>query len=181
MNPKGNVWINKEFVHTTQWPTSEMPTMHGIMNLEKEYKEALAGKLVTVLDIAVDDSGYLVLGEGKNVGQFIWQIEKGDTKGFIPVIKKNGVLIPAGLNPLEEMVEIVKGQTIQMRGHNDREMDRIRREWWKTCDLPRKAKKRKRKALLIEFSLFSWMDDYFFADTDWDLFQAILKKETTFK
>jgi len=58
---------------------------------------------VTVMDIAVDDSGYLVLGKTKSGGQFIWMIEKEDTVGFIPVIKKNGVMMPANMSPMEEL------------------------------------------------------------------------------
>lgn len=103
MDPKGHVWIKKEFVHTKIWPSKQMNFLTGEeMNLEKEYKEALAGKLVTVMDVAVDDGGYLVMGNLEDGGPFLWMIEKGDTKGFIPVIKKNGILMPAGLSPIEE-------------------------------------------------------------------------------
>jgi hypothetical protein len=103
MDPKGHVWINREFVHTTMWPDKQVNFLTGeTHDLEKEYKESLAGNLVTVMDVAVDDSGYLVLGKTKEGGHFLWMIEKGDTKGFIPVIKKNGILMPAGLSPIEE-------------------------------------------------------------------------------
>ena len=34
-----------------------------------------------VLDIAVDGSSYLVLGEGEKSGTFIWDIDKKDTTG----------------------------------------------------------------------------------------------------
>ena len=103
MDPKGHVWINREFVHTKIWPNPQLNFLTGETNdLETEYKEALAGNLVTVMDVAVDDSSYLVLGKTKNGGHFMWMIEKGDTRGFIPVIVKNGTLMPAGLNPLEE-------------------------------------------------------------------------------
>lgn len=103
MEPKGNVWIKTEFTATKIWPNPQFNFLTGeTTDLEKEYKEALAGKLVTVMDIAVDDSGYLVLGRTKGGMDFIWMIEKEDTRGFIPVIKKNGVLMPAGLDPIEE-------------------------------------------------------------------------------
>jgi hypothetical protein len=85
------------------WPDKQVNFLTGeTHDLEKEYKESLAGNLVTVMDVAVDDSGYLVLGKTKEGGHFLWMIEKGDTKGFIPVIKKNGILMPAGLSPIEE-------------------------------------------------------------------------------
>jgi hypothetical protein len=103
MEPKGNVWIKNEFTATTIWPNPQFNFLTGEeIDLEKEYKEALAGKLVVVMDIAVDGSGYLVLGKTKQGGDFIWMIEKEDTRGFIPVIKKNGILMPAGLSPIEE-------------------------------------------------------------------------------
>jgi len=103
MEPKGNVWIKTEFKATTIWPSPHFNFLTGeTTDLEKEYKEALAGKLVTVMDIAVDGSGYLVIAKTKSGVDFIWMIEKEDTRGFIPVIKKNGVLMPAGLSPIEE-------------------------------------------------------------------------------
>lgn len=103
MEAKGHVWINREFIHTKLWPSKQSNFLTGEeTDLEKEYKEALAGKLATVMDIAVDDSGYLVMGNLKDGGPFIWMIEKGDTRGFVPVIKKNGILMPAGLSPIEE-------------------------------------------------------------------------------
>ena len=109
MDPKGHVWINREFVHTTLWPNELFNPLTGeTRNLEKEYKEALAGKLVTVMDIANDDSGYLVLGESKESGHFIWMIEKEDTKGFLPIIKKNGIIMPAGMSPIEEFQYMMK-------------------------------------------------------------------------
>lgn len=101
MEPKGSVLINKEFVHTKLWPEPQF-TFSGIQDLEKDYKEALAGKMVTVMDIAFDESCYLVLGNSEKTGQFIWNIEKGDTRGFIPIIKQNGVVMPAGLSPIEK-------------------------------------------------------------------------------
>lgn len=109
MDPKGHVWINKEFVHTKLWPSKQLNFLTGEeTDLEKEYKEALAGNLVTVMDISVDDSGYLVLGKTKEGGQFLWMVEKGDTRGFIPVIVKNGILMPAGLSPMEEFVYLAE-------------------------------------------------------------------------
>lgn len=109
MDPKGQVWINQEFVHTKVWPNPQLNFLTGVTSdLEKEYKEALAGKLVTVMDIAVDGSSYLVLGKTKEGGHFLWMIEKGDTRAFLPVIKKNGILIPAGMSPIEEFEYMAK-------------------------------------------------------------------------
>jgi hypothetical protein len=103
MEPKGNVWIKNEFTATKIWPSPQINFLTGeTTDLEKEYKEALAGKMVTVMDIAVDGSGYLVIAKTKSGVDFIWTIEKEDTRGFIPIIKKNGVLMPAGLSPMEE-------------------------------------------------------------------------------
>lgn len=109
MDPKGQVWINQEFVHTKIWPNPQLNFLTGeTSDLEREYKEALAGKLVTVMDIAVDGSGYLVLGKTKEGGHFLWMIEKGDTRAFLPVIKKNGILMPAGMSPIEEFEYMAK-------------------------------------------------------------------------
>jgi hypothetical protein len=109
MDPKGHVWIKREFVHTKIWPNSQYNFLTGEnIDLEKEYKQALAGQLVTVMDISVDDSGYLVLGHLKEGGPFLWMIEKGDTAGFVPIIKKNGILMPAGMSPVEEFEYVAK-------------------------------------------------------------------------
>lgn len=107
MDPKGNVLIKRFFQHTTNWP-GEQFTLSGIIDMEKEYKDALAGKVVQVLDIATDDSGYLVIGESEKIGPFLWTIEKGDTVGFLPIIKKNGMLIPAGMSMMEEVMYMAK-------------------------------------------------------------------------
>lgn len=107
MEPKGSVLLKQEFVHTKIWPDPQF-TLQGIINLEKEYKEALAGKMVTVMDIAVDESGYLVYGDSKKTGPFIWMIEKGDTRGFIPLYKQNGVIVPGGLSPMEKAAWMAK-------------------------------------------------------------------------
>lgn len=109
MDPKGKVWINREFVHTKNWPSTQFNPLTGeVIDLEKDYKEALAGQLVTVMDVAVDDSGYLVLGKSKEGGHFLWMIEKGDTRAFLPVINKYGTVIPAGMSPFEEFVYMAK-------------------------------------------------------------------------
>lgn len=108
MEPKGYIFINREFVATKLWP-GEQITMSGVIDLEAEYKKALAGKPAMVMDIAVDGSAYLVLGHSDVVGNFMWQVEKEDTYGnILPVIWKNGHLIPAGMSPMEEMAYMMK-------------------------------------------------------------------------
>lgn len=107
MEPKGYVWIKREFVATKLWPNEQI-TLGGIIDLETEYKKALAGKPAQVMDIAVDKSAYLVLGHSETVGTFLWSIEKEDTIGdILPVKWKNGQLIPTGMDPLTEMLYMI--------------------------------------------------------------------------
>jgi hypothetical protein len=108
MEAKGHVLIKRTFEHTKKWPSPEFSFSGPPMDLEKEYKEALAGKLVLVVDICVGDSGYLVCANSKTCGDFLWMIEKGDTNGFIPVIKENGIVMPAGMSPIEKFEYIAK-------------------------------------------------------------------------
>jgi hypothetical protein len=106
MDPKGHVLIKKEFTATKIWPAPELSIYPPyIIDLEIKYKKALAGKLVTVMDICVADTGYLVLGKAEGIDPFIWMIEKEDTVdgSFIPVIMKYGTLMPAGLSAMEEL------------------------------------------------------------------------------
>lgn len=108
MDPKGYVFVKREFKATTMWPNEQI-TLDGVVDLEKEYKEALAGKPAMVMDIAVDGSGYLVMGNSEKTGQFLWMIEKEDTIGeIIPVIWKNGQFIPAEMSPMEEFLYMMK-------------------------------------------------------------------------
>ena len=107
MEPKGFIFIKKEFTATKMWPDKQV-TLSGVIDLETEYKKALAGKPAQVIDIAVDGSGYLVLGHGETVGHFIWMIEKEDTIGDIITVKwENGQLIPTGMDPMEEMMHFI--------------------------------------------------------------------------
>jgi hypothetical protein len=82
--------------------------------MEKAYKEALAGKLTLVMDISVTDDGYLVYAESKEVGPFLWMIEKEDTVegSFLPLIWKYGQLIPAGMSTMEEFAYLAKNMSI---------------------------------------------------------------------
>ncbi len=109
MEPKGYVLCKSEFTATKIWPGPQL-TLSGMVDLEAEYKKALAGKQVIVMDIAVDGKGYLVLAKGEKCGDFIWAIEKEDTinGSFLPVKWKCGQLIPAGLTPMEEFAFLAK-------------------------------------------------------------------------
>lgn len=108
MDSKGYVFVKKEFKATKLWPSKQL-TLDGWVDYEKEYKEALAGKPAQVMDVAVDGSGYLVIGHSKSIGTFLWSIEKEDTIGdLIPVIWKNGQLVPANMSPMEEFMYIMK-------------------------------------------------------------------------
>jgi len=40
--------------------------------------------------------------------------------------------------------------------NNDEEKARIRKEWKESMNLPRKAKKKRRKELLIDWSIVNW-------------------------
>lgn len=76
--PKGYVITEKEFKHTKGPPEH----MSGCdYNLKEEYFKALQGKMLRVMDIAVDGSSYLLLGDGPKTGQFIWDVDKRDTIG----------------------------------------------------------------------------------------------------
>ncbi len=49
------------------------------IDLTEDYFNALQGKTVPIMDIAVDGSSYLVFGKGEKSGDFIWHIDKEDT------------------------------------------------------------------------------------------------------
>lgn len=111
MEPKGYIFVKREFVATKLWPSPQL-TLAGTIDLEAEYKKALSGKPVQVMDIAVDGSGYLVLGHSEVVGTFLWSIEKEDTIGdILPVKWKNGELIPTGMDTLDELMYMIKNMT----------------------------------------------------------------------
>jgi hypothetical protein len=117
MEPKGHVLCKKEFTATKLWPDPQISMNPPyLINLEEEYKKALAGELVTVMDISTTDGkndGYLVLGESKEVGPFLWMIEADDTRegSFIPVIKKYGTIMPAGLSLMEQLIIVASNDT----------------------------------------------------------------------
>ncbi len=110
MDAKGHILIKKEFTATKIWPDPQLSMNPPYsIDLEKEYKKVLSGNLVTVMDISTangKNDGYLVLCESKEVGAFMWLIEAGDTidGSFIPIIKKYGTIMPAGLSAMEEFI-----------------------------------------------------------------------------
>ncbi len=158
-DPIGNVWINREFVHTKLWPSVDY-TLKGPVDLEKEYKEALAGKLVEVMEKGVDGS-YLVYGETKSRGPFIWMIEAGDTKGFIPVIKKNGVLMPAGMPIVEQLMWMADNMAAQQKNDYKVRRDKLRKKYRESMNMPRKKKKMVRRALTLDWRINEWGNDLF--------------------
>jgi hypothetical protein len=76
--PKGYVITEKEFKHTMEPPEHMLGCDY---NMKEEYFKALQGKMLRVMDIAVDGSSYLLLGDSPNTGQFIWDVDKRDTIG----------------------------------------------------------------------------------------------------
>lgn len=72
--PKGYVIVDKELKFTREpgaGPDGE--------DLTKPYFDALKLKMVVVMDVAVDGSDYIVLGDSPEVGQFMWFVDKRDT------------------------------------------------------------------------------------------------------
>lgn len=105
-DPVGSALLKAEFTATTVWPGEQM-TLDGIVDMEANYKSDLAGKMVSVMEIGIDGS-YLVYRYGEKSGPFIWLIEKEDVIGYIPLIKKNGTVMPGGMSPTEEFEFMIK-------------------------------------------------------------------------
>ena len=93
---KGYIQMVEKLVHTG------MPVNMPLLgyNLAEDYLEALQGKRLQVIDVAVDGSGYLALGEGKKSGTFIWMIDKKDTIGEMEL---------AAPDPLDILMSLMKG------------------------------------------------------------------------
>lgn len=106
MEPKGTAFIKAEFVATKIWPPKETfnGLAAGITDMEQHYKECLAGKPCTVMDISVGSGpkDYLVLGKSDKIGHFIWNIKEEDTIAFLPIYKENGDIVPAGLSGIDK-------------------------------------------------------------------------------
>ena len=154
-DPVGHVWIKREFTATKLWP-GEQFTLKGVIDMEKEYKEALAGQLVPVMEKGVDGS-FLVFGKGKLTGDFIWMIEAEDTKGFVPVIKKNGALMPAGLNPIEQFIYMAEQMQRDIKFRYESEKTSLRKKYRNSANLPRKKKKRLRKDLIVDWNFNEYL------------------------
>ncbi len=75
------------------------------------------------MDIAVGGDEYLVLGNTKDGGAFLWTIDKRDTVAFIPVIKKYGTLMPAGLSPMEEFAYLAKNMSSEYEDYLEKFKD----------------------------------------------------------
>jgi hypothetical protein len=70
----------------------------------------VSSKALTVHDIAVDESSYLCLVTKASGGQVLVDIDKRDIIGFLPVVKKDGVLMSAAEynNPLGFLINEIK-------------------------------------------------------------------------
>lgn len=75
-HPKGYIFIKQKLEHTREPGLGP----HGV-DLTKYYFDALQMKLLPVMDIAIDNSSYLVLGDSPEVGKFLWDVDKKDTTG----------------------------------------------------------------------------------------------------
>jgi len=114
--PKGFVIVDKELKHTME-PTASMPGCD--YNLKEEYFGAMQGKMLKVVDVAVDGKDYLVQAESPKAGVFLWMVDKRDTIGkMIPyaVISQfrhmclQDAMKAAGLEPdafSDEVIDIV--------------------------------------------------------------------------
>ncbi len=118
--PEGYIIVDKEITHS---PEPGMgPTSKGMQDLTPIYFKALKGKMVPVMDVAVDGDQYLVLGKSEEVGDFMWYIDKKDTIGK---------LIPYELlHPLSDLeksllffLKVSKG--IPLTKEDEAELDRL--------------------------------------------------------
>ncbi|MDD5547044.1 MAG: hypothetical protein PHO67_07840 [Candidatus Omnitrophica bacterium] len=90
--PKGFVIVDKEIKHTKPPPEKILGCDY---NLKEEYFNAMQGKMLKVVDVAVDGSDYLVQAEGKKAGVFLWMVDKRDTIGeMIPYSVMRPLLKP---------------------------------------------------------------------------------------
>lgn len=115
--PKGFIIVKKELKHTMPPPEKMMGCDY---NLKEEYFNAMQGKMLKVVDVAVDDSDYLVQAESPKAGVFLWTVDKRDAIGtMIPyaVISQlrqrthlKDLMVAAGLEPdafSDENIEIM--------------------------------------------------------------------------
>lgn len=76
--PIGYQWVNKEIKFTT-FPDGIVGT---------DYKEAMQGALVSVMEESVDKEDYLVMTKSSKIGTFLWTLDKRDCHGpMVPYIK----------------------------------------------------------------------------------------------
>lgn len=100
--PKGYIGIKHEITHSRKPGKGPLG-----QDLTEEYFKALQGKTVPVIDIAVDGSSYLVLGQGES-GGFLWDIDKEDT---------SQVLIPYNFfHPGATIEDLIETLRIMERG-----------------------------------------------------------------
>lgn len=92
--------------------------IHSMMLKEEDRKtfvdyisvEDVSSKALSVIDIAVDGSGYMCHVTRKNGQQVLVDIDKRDTIGFLPVVKKDGRLMSADEfnNPFKYIMNMMK-------------------------------------------------------------------------
>jgi len=105
--PKGYVIVDKELKYT-----KEPGLGPDGKDLTKPYFDALKLKMVPVMDIAVDGSEYLVLGDSPEAGSFLWFMDKRDT---ISELIPYNLLHPLdfGVEDLVALVQkLAKGQSL---------------------------------------------------------------------
>lgn len=73
--PKGYITILPKITHSRRPGPGPFPSI----DLTEDYFNALQGKTVPIMDIAIDGSSYLVFGSGEKSGGFLWNIDKEDT------------------------------------------------------------------------------------------------------
>lgn len=114
--PKGFVIVDKELKHTLPPPERMVGCDY---NLKDEYFSAMQGKMLKVVDVAVDGSSYLVMAESPKAGVFMWSLDKRDTIGkMIPYavisqfrhMRLQDAMKAAGMEPdafSDEVIDIV--------------------------------------------------------------------------
>lgn len=114
--PKGFVIVDKELKHTLPPPERVMGCDY---NLKDEYFGAMQGKMLKVMDVAVDGKDYLVQAESPKAGMFLWTVDKRDTIGtMIPYavisqfrrMRLQDTMKAAGLEPdafSDEVIDII--------------------------------------------------------------------------
>lgn len=101
MDGKGFI-LTKELIHTNY------NFYKDVMNFSSDdFKNAIEKKILKVLDIAVDNSGYLVLVNDKITGQYLIEVDARDVKLYLPIERFGDYLIPINLSIIEKIKWII--------------------------------------------------------------------------